>query len=319
MEVLDFINLGKQRVSFYLALEDYLLKITNKEFFFLWDIEPSMVIGRHQLLEAEVNMDFVLKNNLFVYRRPSGGGTIYADEGCFMFTFVNRAKNKTEVFKKLEIIVEAFKSLGLAVSFSGRNDLLFKKKKFSGNSYFQNEFGSVLHGTILYDTNLEDLVKSITTDNQKLISKGIKSVRERVINLKEYLNISKYELMDYLNNYVSKDKFELEEEAIKEIILLEKKYLSDDWLVGNCPPYIYRNKARFSYGSLEVFVDVYKEKIKSLSLKGDFISVDEIEEFLDKFKGIEFTEDGVLKVLRNTNIASYIMDAKAEDLISLLF
>jgi len=319
MKVLNLTKLGKRRVSFYLALEEYLLTNSSEEFFFLWDIGPSMVIGKHQLMEAEVNMDYVNKNNLFVYRRPSGGGTIYADDGCFMFTFVNRIKNKEIVFKKLGLIADALKSLGLDVCFSGRNDLLFKEKKFSGNAYYQNLDGSILHGTFLYNTDLENLVKSITPDNEKLISKGIESVRERVINLKEYLNISKNEVMIHLNNFISKEKLELTKEEMVEVTEIEKKFLTKEWIYGNSPPYIYRNKNRFSYGNLEVFVDVYKGIVKNVDLKGDFLSVIELDDFLNSFKNIGFEKEKFEKILTEIDIASYISGAKNEDFISLLF
>lgn len=319
MKVIDLSSLGKQRVSFYLALEEYLLISSKEEFFFLWDIGASIVIGKHQLMEAEVNMDYVKKNNLFVYRRPSGGGAIYADDGCFMFTFLNRIKNKESVFKRLELIALALNDIGLDVCFSGRNDLLFKEKKFSGNSYYQTSEGSILHGTFLYDTNIEALVKSITPNNEKLISKGIKSVKERVINLKEYLNISKQEVMNHLNNFISKEKLELTNDDLKKVLEIEKKFLNKDWLLGKEPPFIYKNKITFSYGTLEVFVDVYKGKVKTIDFKGDFFTLLELDEFLNSFKGVDFSKDAFLKKLKEIDISFYIIEAKNEDFIKLLF
>ena len=162
MKTIYFLNSEINKISYYLAIEDYFLNHTNEEVFFVWNIDKSIIIGKNQLLEGEVNIDFTKKNNIPIYRRPSGGGAIYADKGCFMFSFISRNINKEEVYKsKLTLIVEALKKIGIDAYFSGRNDLMFKEKKFSGNAFYSNEKGSVLHGTFLFDTNLSDLVSII--------------------------------------------------------------------------------------------------------------------------------------------------------------
>ena len=187
MKTLDLTKYGRQTVSFYLALERYLLNSAewcDKDLFFIWDIFPAIVCGKHQLIEAEVNMEHVRKIGVPIYRRHSGGGTIFADEGCFMFTFIKREGKRDDVFRNcLSAVVDAFGEIGLETELSGRNDLIFKEKKFSGNAYYRNDNGSILHGTLLYKTDLEQLVRTITPDNEKLISKGIESVRQRVINV----------------------------------------------------------------------------------------------------------------------------------------
>lgn len=320
MKTIYFLNSEINKISYYLAIEDYFLNHTNEEVFFVWNIDKSIIIGKNQLLEGEVNINFTKKNNIPIYRRPSGGGAIYADKGCFMFSFISRNINKEEVYKsKLMLIVEALKKIGIDAYFSGRNDLMFKEKKFSGNAFYSNEKGSVLHGTFLFDTNLSDLVRSISPDNEKLISKGIKSVSERVINLKEYSNFSKLEMIEYLNNEISKEKIYLTNDDIIKIKEIEKKYLDDNWIYKNNPPYTYFNKERFSYGKIELYIDIYKNKVKNFSITGDFFEVKNINEFLDSFKGIEFSKKSFEERLNNINIENYILNSKNDDLIKMIF
>lgn len=320
MKTIYFLNSEINKISYYLAIEDYFLNYTNEEVFFIWNIDKSIIIGKNQLLEGEVNINFTKKNSIPIYRRPSGGGAIYADNGCFMFSFISRNINKDEVYKsKLTMIVEALKKIGIDAYFSGRNDLMFKEKKFSGNAFYSNEKGSVLHGTFLFDTNLSDLVRSITPDNEKLISKGIKSVSERVINLKEYSKFSKIEMIEYLNDEMSKEKIYLSNDDIIKIKEIEKKYLDDNWIYKNNPPYTYFDKERFSYGKIELYIDIYKNKVKNFSITGDFFEVKNLNEFLDAFKGIEFSKKSFEEILNNINIGNYILNSKNDDLIKMIF
>ena len=320
MKTIYFLNNEINKISYYLAIEDYFLNYTNEEVFFIWNIDKSIIIGKNQLLEGEVNINFTKKNCIPIYRRPSGGGAIYADNGCFMFSFVSRNINKDEVYKsKLTMIVEALKKIEIDAYFSGRNDLMFKEKKFSGNAFYSNEKGSVLHGTFLFDTNLSDLVRSITPDNEKLISNGIKSVSERVINLKEYSKFSKIEMIEYLNDEMSKEKIYLSNDDIIKIKEIEKKYLDDNWIYKNNPPYSYFDKERFSYGKIELYIDIYKNKVKNFSITGDFFEVENLNEFLDAFKGIEFSKKSFEEILNNINIANYILNSKNDDLIKMIF
>ena len=262
MNTLNLTKFGRQSVSFYLALEKYLLnssKWRDKELFFIWDIFPAIVCGRHQLIEGEVNMDYVKRIGVKIYRRHSGGGTIYADEGCFMFTFLRRSQSRDKVFQSSLIqVADAFKLLNLDVELSGRNDLLFKGKKFSGNSYLKNEYGSILHGTLMYNTDIDTLVRCITPDNEKLISKGIESVRQRVINVGDSLEISREELMRHLEHSIAPDEVFLTDEEYDIVRSMEAFFLSDDWMKGNNPPYSFCNKKRYPCGVINAKVDVKK-------------------------------------------------------------
>jgi lipoate---protein ligase len=320
MKTLDYKKIGLREVSFYLALEEHILSNIDEDVFFLWDIGRSIVCGRNQLIQGEINPDFVREHDVRVYRRPSGGGAIYADEGCFMYSFITKKKDKDEIYTiYLDRLMRLMKDLGVEVYFSGRNDLMLEGKKFSGTSFYQTVNGSVLHGTFLFDTNLEHLVRALSVDEEKIISKGIKSVRERVINVRPFVSMSKEELMDYFIHHLGEKMVELSEEDLQTTRTLEKKYLSEEWMRGQSPKFTYQNKKRFTYGSIEVRLDVRKDLIQSMRIFGDFFEKNNLDDFYPLFEGIVFDQENVLKILEKTPIGEYIYGATNEDFIGLLF
>ncbi len=343
MKTLDLTKYGRQNVSFYLALERHILNAPewrNDELFFIWDINPAIVCGKHQLIESEVNMDYVRKIGVPIYRRHSGGGTIFADEGCFMFTFIKRTGKRDDVFREcLSSVVEAFHEIGLDTELSGRNDLMFRGKKFSGNAYYRNENGSILHGTLLYKTDIEQLVRTITPDNEKLISKGIESVRQRVINVGDYMDLGREELMRHLSNaqcrihnaqsektrdtrHETRDNEQftvyLSIEDYNIVKLIEPEYLSDEWMWGNNPPYTFKNKQRFAWGVCEVRIDVKGDIIKSIEFNGDFFTHQDLTPLYKALIGTKFESDALHEVISQIRIEDYILGATADDILSII-
>lgn len=322
MKTIDLTKYGRQNVSFYLALERYILNAMewlDEELFFIWDIHPAIVCGKHQLIEGEVNMEYVRKIGVPIYRRHSGGGTIFADEGCFMFTFIKRSGKRDDVFREcLSSVVKAFGEIGLETELSGRNDLLFKGKKFSGNAYYRNENGSILHGTLLYKTDIEQLVRTITPDNEKLISKGIESVRQRVINVGDYMTLGREELMRHLEDSIAGNREGLSQEEFDRVRAIEPEYLSDEWLWGNNPPYTFKNKQRFAWGAIEVRLDVKNGRIKSVEFNGDFFTHQDLKPLCDAFVDVEFRTEEMREVLSKVKVEEYILGAATEDILSLV-
>ena len=322
MKTLDLTKYGRQNVSFYLALERHILNAPewrNDELFFIWDINPAIVCGKHQLIESEVNMDYVRKIGVPIYRRHSGGGTIFADEGCFMFTFIKRIGKRDDVFREcLSSVVDAFHEIGLDTELSGRNDLMFRGKKFSGNAYYRNENGSILHGTLLYKTDIEQLVRTITPDNEKLISKGIESVRQRVINVGDYMNLGRDQLMRHLENSIAPARVTLPTDEFTEVCRIEPEYLSDEWMWGNNPPYTFKNKQRFAWGVCEVRIDVKGDIIKSIEFNGDFFTHQDLTPLYKALIGTKFESDALHEVLSQIRIEDYILGATADDILSII-
>ncbi len=320
MIVYDLSALGTNEVSFYLALEQELLSILDEDIFFLWNISTSIVIGRNQVLQAEVNLEYARQHNIPIYRRPSGGGAIYADNGCFMYSYLTKKRDRNNVYSSLLAKIKSLlASLGLEIVFSGRNDLLFKGRKFSGTAIFQNSNGTILHGTFLYDTNIACLVSALTVDRTKLISKGIKSVEERVINLAPYLTKTKTELMAYFVKNIGDKSIELPSFIINQARQEEKKYNNDAWLWDKNPEYSVVFKKRYSFGSIEAYLLIKQNKVKKLEIRGDFFNKQDLNLFYRAFNQVMFSKEAFCEVLEKVPISDFIFDASNQDFLNLLF
>ena len=317
----DLRKYGTLDLSFYLALEAYLInRNDDNDYFFLWDIDKSIIVGINQLVETEVNLDFVRKNDFKVYRRPSGGGAIYADSGDFMFTFLTNKKSKDEMFNySLDKIRSVLSSLGLDVSKSGRNDLTYLDKKFSGSAIYYKNNKTILHGTFLYDASLDNLEKFLTPSSNKLISKGISSVKSRVINLKEYLNgMTKDELMKYFLYHIDEDikVKNLDQEDFDKVMVIKNKYDDESFIYNNKPLYEYHNKKRFNFGEVEVYIDVYHNKIKDIRFYGDYFNDLELESYYELFKHQDIKD--IFDIINCNDISKYIIGMDNNDLIDLI-
>ena len=311
------INLEKFKecdLSLYLGLEKYAINNIKDDCFFIWDINKSIIIGKNQLLEAEVKVEKALKEGYKIYRRPSGGGAICADENCFMFTFISKYQSKDEMYNTyLNKMVNVLHELGLDVYLSGRNDLMFKEKKFSGNAIYYENNRCILHGTFLYDSNLDLLVDILNPSNDKLKSKGIKSVKERVINLKPYLDLSKNELITYFNNHIDDniEMYYLNDDEIIKVKELKEEFENKEYIYKKNIPFSYTNTKRFACGEISLYLDVSDGRIKDINMTGDFFQLVDLKELYDKYINNKYED--IKLINNNIDISKYILGLSNEE------
>ena len=228
---------NKERsLAFYLAMEEYVAKEMEGEAFFVWRVAPTVIIGRNQVLENEVNMDYCRRHGVDIVRRKSGGGCVYSDMGNIMVSYVSRRGDVSEVFDRyMTAMTEALRALGVPAEKSGRNDILVEGRKVSGNAFHQLPDRSVVHGTLLYSTDLEALTEAIKPPVEKLQRHGVESVRQRVLNLAEYVASmtdpdpalkSPEALEEYLVAYFTDDAICLTEEDLHVIARNEATWQS---------------------------------------------------------------------------------------------
>lgn len=156
------------------------------EAFFVWRVKPTVIIGRNQDLEAEVNIKYCNDHDVDIVRRKSGGGCVYSDLGNIMISYVSRRGDVAAVFDRyLSELTACLVSLGLRAEKSGRNDILVDGRKVSGNAFHQMPDRSIVHGTLLYDTDMDALETAIRPPVEKLERHGVPSVRQRVRNIRE--------------------------------------------------------------------------------------------------------------------------------------
>ena len=176
---------------FYLAMEEFVAREIEGEAFFVWRVDPTVIIGRNQDLEAEVNMDYCREHGVEVVRRKSGGGCVYSDKGNIMISYISGRGDVSEVFERyLDMLTSCLRSLGLPAEKSGRNDILVDGRKVSGNAFHMLPDRSIVHGTLLYSTDFDALEAAIRPPVEKLERHGVASVRQRVTNLSESLDPS---------------------------------------------------------------------------------------------------------------------------------
>lgn len=170
----------------YLAIEQQLVKSVAEPTLFTWIVAPTVIYGRHQSMEAEVNEAYCRENGIAVVQRKSGGGCVYADEGNLMVSYISPDTRSEQVFARfLTMVAAALQAVGLPAVTTSHNDILIDGRKVSGCACFTSPTGTIVHGTLLYDVNIEAMVKAITPTSDKLAKHGVASVRQRVANIRE--------------------------------------------------------------------------------------------------------------------------------------
>lgn len=277
-----------------LAVENWIFRDLdcNQQVLFLWRNTDTVVIGRFQNPWTECNIEKMNTDNVYLARRQSGGGAVYQDLGNTNFTFLSN-KNYYDVKTNNKIILNSLKEFSITASPSGRNDLTVidgetkENRKFSGSAFKETKGRAFHHGTLLIDADLTKLADYLNPNKKKLMSKGIKSVRSRVTNLKLQNNVINHDDLceSIINNFCLEYKGRCEIEYINEDILkqnkkIEKYYLdlSDwNWRFGETPQFNYHLTERFSWGEMDVYFDVHKAVIKKVVIYSDSLHPEMIE------------------------------------------
>ncbi len=185
-----YIETGSADVYYNFGLEYYftLEKRLPETVFLFWRTTPTLMVGKYQNVLEEINKPYADEHGIHLVRRMSGGGTIYTDMGGWQFTFIqHKEAGEIEFGQYIAPVIDALREMGVSASFNGRNDLTIDGKKFSGNAQYRLGDCIVHHGSLLFDTDIEQMVASTTVDSYKITSKSIKSVRDRVTNISEHL------------------------------------------------------------------------------------------------------------------------------------
>src|SRR5690606_24904403 len=185
-------NKGITDPQINLAIEEYALKNLdiNETYLLFYINEPSIIIGKNQNTIEEINTEYVEKNNIKVVRRLSGGGAVYHDLGNLNFSFITKDDGESfHNFRKFtEPVIRALKKLGVNAELSGRNDIVVEGRKISGNAQFATRGRMFSHGTLMLNSEIDNVVSALRVKKEKIESKGIKSIRSRVANISEFLD-----------------------------------------------------------------------------------------------------------------------------------
>ena len=213
-------------LAFYLAMEEYVAKTIVGEAFFVWQSGPTVIFGRNQVLEDEVNLDYCRQHGIEVIRRKSGGGCVYSDKGNIMISFISRRGDVSEVFDRfLSALTSCLCGFGVDAVRSGRNDVLVEGRKVSGNAFHQLPDRSIVHGTLLHSMDLDAMQQALLPPVEKLRRHGVGSVRQRVMNLGDILPLNIEEVINALVRHFCSGELILDDRQVSEIEAMENNYL----------------------------------------------------------------------------------------------
>ena len=311
----------QHRLPFYLAMEEYVAReMDEDDAFFMWQVNPTVIFGRNQLIDNEVNIDYCRRHHIETYRRKSGGGCVYADKGNVMFSYVTKDENVSLTFNRyVNLLVLLLYRMGIEAKATGRNDVLIDGRKVSGNAFYHVPGKSIVHGTMLYDTDMSHMVGSITPSDAKLVSKGVKSVRQHIALLKDYTTMSLSEFMAFARQTLCRRETTLTAEAVKRIGEMEEEYLSEAFIYGHNPRYTLTRRGRIDgVGEFEVRMELKNGIIKAIDIMGDFFLVGDIEQgILSPLRGCALQRQALDEALPS-HTGDIILHLRKTDLINLL-
>lgn len=329
MRFLD--NGGTTDPTLNLALEEYaLLTLDLSDSYLLFYVNrPSIIIGKHQNTIEEIDADFVHAHDIAVVRRISGGGAVYHDLGNLSFSFITRYSPQrfNNYAEFTGPVVEALRELGVPAERTGRNDIVVEGRKVSGNAQVVRGERMFSHGTLLLDSNLDDVTRALKPKPGKVESKGIQSVRSRVANISEFLAAPlamddfRAALLAHLfpgggpvpvHEFSADDRRRVEE-------LANTKYRTWDWNYGESPPFNLQRTQRFPSGEVDVRLDVVDGIIKTVRVFGDFFSSREIADLERGLTGVRYRRDDLAGALRTADGGSFVSGVSESDLLSLIF
>ena len=310
---------------FNLAFEEYILNnFRDDDYVLLWQNANTIVIGKHQNTPQEVNQEVVEELGVNVVRRNTGGGAVYHDLGNINFSFISNWKLENginyEIF--LEPIIKALNSIGVEAIKEGRNDLVVAGKKISGNAQMIIKDRILHHGTLLFDSDLTIMEKVLNVSPDKIASKGIKSIRARVANIKEFLqvdmDVSQFIdlLVESFFKYSETVEMRLTAHQLLEIeTLATEKYQSWDWNYGNSPQSNYFNSVRLECGKVEISLFIDKGLIETCKISGDFIALKDVADIERAMIGVKYNLDEIRSTLEGFNLGLYFGPTTTEEIL----
>ncbi len=334
------------------AIEEAILDdkdFEDKIVLFTWRTKPTVMIGRFQNALSEVNLKAIAEKDIDLVRRNSGGGTIFTDEGCFQFSLIAPRKMPDGTYQK-EINFDrflipshnVFTKMGIKCEISDRNDILHQGIKFNGNAQHVSKDKMLYHGSVLYSTDLNAMDSLLTPQKLKLKSKGIKSTRQRVINLsavdsqnrgvakfqKEFEELLAVELACQYTKFsidaidlvhrihdLAKEKPELFTLAKK---IQVEKYDNEEWNYKKAPPFTMQREKMLDGGFVKCSLDIKNGKIANIEFEGDFFMAEDVlSDRLKAFVGLDYTKEALKKPV--TLLCEAGFKFIYDDIMSLLF
>lgn len=317
-----------RKLPFYLTMEEYLgshCLTPDTDLFFLWQVAPTVIFGRNQNMEREVNIEYCKYHNIEIYRRRSGGGCVFADQSNIMFSYITAsASNVATTFERYtSMVAQMLRSLGLDATSTGRNDILIDSRKVSGNAFYHRPGHSIVHGTMLFDTDMTHMLNAITPSRSKLDAKGVASVQSHITTLSEHIDMTIEQFKEYARSYLcGTEELKLSKADTERIAEMSKPYYSHAWIEGQSPKYATFSTHRRieGVGEIDVTLDTSRGKVANINLSGDFFLLADLDsQLLAPLEGTPYNRQAITQAIARLNVGEIIHGLTNNDFVNLLF
>lgn len=310
-----------RRLPFYLALEEWVAEnLAPDDYFFTWVVDPTVIVGRNQDLMIEVDLDYCRRRGIDVCRRRSGGGCVYADRDNIMMSLVTPDTDVVATFADYtRRVADVLRSMGIDAQPSGRNDITVGDNKISGNAYYLRGNRSIVHGTMLYDTDLDNMSRAITPSTAKLSSKRVSSVASRITTVHRVApNLSFEAFRTGIIDGMTTKSVTLDATAIAAVESIEQRYYEPAWLLRGGHSDSLRRIAGVGDIALSISLDSAK-RIVSFDITGDIFVIGDLVKLRTAMVGACLDTAEIAKRLAGIDIATdYIAGLSTSGFIELI-
>lgn len=327
MRFVDNRNVTDPRIN--LALEEFLLReVDSEEPLLLFYVnEPSVIIGRNQNTIEEIDPDYVRDRGIHVVRRLSGGGAVYHDLGNLNFSFVTAGKDDLHNFARFtEPVIAVLRQFGIDAELRGRSDIFAGGRKISGNAQYATSARMFSHGTLLFDTDLGEMLRAINPRRVQIESKAVQSIRSAVANIRELLprDMSieelKVALLEGIFEGQPPPQLALLEADWAEVErIADKRYRSWDWNIGRSPRFNVQKSGRLPAGKLDARIQVSQGRIQSVKVYGDFSGTRPIVNLESLLVGVPYEREQMTAALEGVDLDAYFGQMTPETLVDFLY
>ena len=315
-----------------LALEEYVFrhKLVDDDVLLFYVNAPAIIIGRNQNTVEELATDVVEARGIRVVRRISGGGAVYHDLGNLNFSVmtpeVQGRFNRYDHFTRP--VIDVLRDLGVPAELGGRNDILAEGRKISGNAQFATPGRMFSHGTLLLDSNLDDVTAALRPRPGKVESKGVKSIRSRVANISEFLRVPltvdqlRERILERIFGTTDRERIptirldDVDWAAVHELV--ERKYGTWSWNYGEDPASNVQRARRFPAGEIDVRLDVREGRISGVRIFGDFMGLEDVGALERWLVGLPYERGAMLAALADTDLSVYFGAVEREQVLDVV-
>ncbi|MBR1549004.1 MAG: lipoyl synthase [Bacteroidales bacterium] len=314
----------RRTVPFWFAVEEFVARHwTDDDYFVIWQVDPCVMVGRNQLVDNEVNVDYCRRDGIAITRRKSGGGCIYSDGGCLLFSYINRSADAAGTFeRRMRDTASTLEAIGVKAELSGRNDLMVDGKKVGGAAMYRCGERVVMHNSLLFSTDMARMQKAITPSHAKLQSKGVASVSQRVGNVGDHTSMSISDYAAEARSVLCGTEVRCMTDAeLREVAELERFIGSDEFIYGCNPKYSVSRRARLEgVGTIDAGIEFRNGIIQAMNFTGDYFLLCDIDAALfAPLKGVEFSREAVARAVEGIAFGDIVRGLTVDGFLDLLF